>query len=135
MRQPEDDGSGDAASRHEGVVISTDQANLHVRPRDMLVLTRDQRMQVVIEDVRIAPAGTHLHLRIKKGHQAVGVPTSGSSIELGSKSADWGQLVRKRAHMRDRLEALPWTHLTDPAPTPPPRAVPANLQAAIEALR
>jgi hypothetical protein len=117
------------------LVISTDQVNLHVRPRDLLVLTRDQRMQVVIEDVRIAPTGTHLHLRIKKGHQAVGIPTSGSTIELGSKGADWGQMIRKRGRMRDRLAVMPWTHLDDPAPPASPRPVPTNLQAAIEALR
>ncbi|TYC78775.1 hypothetical protein [Novosphingobium sp. BW1] len=117
------------------LVISTDQVNLHVRPRDLLVLTRDQRMQVVIEDVRIAPAGTHLHLRIKKGHQAVDIPTSGSAIELGSKGADWGYMIRKRGRMRDRLAVIPWTHHDDPAPPSSTRTVPTNLQAAIEALR
>jgi len=117
------------------IVIASDQVNLHVRPRDQLILTCDPRLLLVIEDVRIASNGTHLHARIKKGHQAVGVPAAGTSIELGASRADWDQMIRKRGRMRDRLTTLPWTHADGPAPTMQPLAVPLDLQASIEALR
>jgi hypothetical protein len=117
------------------LIIASDQVNLHLRPRDQLVLTRDPRLLMVVEDVRIASDLTHLHVRIKKGHQAVGVPPTGAPVELGVDRANWDMLIRKRGHMAERLATLPWTHTDGPAPTMQSLPVPANLQAAIEALR
>jgi hypothetical protein len=130
-----------ATSTREGsktvhrIVVETIQANLHVRPRDQLALSRDSRLVLVVEEVRIAPGGTHLHARIKKGHQAVGVPAIGSAIEVGEQRAKWDMIIRKRERMRDRLEALPWTHGGGAPPSFQPLPVPANLLAGVEALR
>ena len=131
----------EAGSQREGrktvhrIVIETDQVNLHVRPRDQIAWISDPRLKMAVEDVRLAPTGSRLHVRIKAGHQSVGVPVIGTQMEVGAPPAEWGWMLRKRSDMRDRLAVMPWTHGDAPIPIAVPLAAPPNLAALVEALR
>lgn len=118
--------------------IETAQQNLHVRARDELAWLLDPRLKCVIEGVDKLGGVTRVQLRISGGMKCVGPPRDGAEIELGQAPPDWWSLGRERRKMSDRLAATPWTHARDaapPTPTPHEATAPANLLAAIEALR
>jgi hypothetical protein len=119
-------------------VIDTAQQNLHMRARDELAWLPDPRLKCVIEGVDKQGALTSVRVRISTGMNAVGPPRDGADIELGPAPPDWRALGRERVKMASRLATTPWTHARDaepPVPAPHDAAPPADLLAAIEALR
>lgn len=119
-------------------VVQTSQQNLHMRARDELAWLVDPRLKCVIEGVDKDGAVTRVRLRVSGGMQSVGPPRDGAQIELGPAPPDWLSLGRERQKMASRLATTPWTHARDAAPPPAtPHAAPqpADILAAIEALR
>ena len=119
-------------------VVETTQTNLHMRQRDELAWLGDPRLRCVIEGVDKQGTTTRVQLRISAGMQSVGPPQEGAEIELAPPPPDWHALVRGRVKMSGRLAMTPWTHAHDSAVPPDaahPGVAPADLLAAIEALR
>ncbi len=116
--------------------VETAQTNLHLRQGDQLACLFDQRLRCAVEGVRRQGAVTLVAFVITAGMRAVGAPTPGAAIEMAPPPPDWNQLYRERGKMSARLAVTPWTHSQDAvAPLAAAIARPANLLAAVEALR
>jgi hypothetical protein len=116
--------------------VETAQTNLHLRQGDQLACLSDQRLRCAVEGVRRQGAVTRVAFVITAGMRAVGAPVPGAAIEMAPPPPDWNQLYRERGKMSARLAVTPWTHSQDAvAPLAEAIARPANLLAAVEALR
>lgn len=118
-------------------VIASQQRVLRVRARDGLCQLDDPRLQVVVEDVRRSGRVTRVSVRMTGGTRSVGLPSAGTSIELGPGAPDWDRLLRARVQLRDRLATPPWTHNGAPIPSASPTSLPrpADPLVAVEGLR
>jgi hypothetical protein len=113
------------------------QRVLRVRRRDELVSLADPRLQVTVANVHREGAVTRISVIITHGQQAVGLPASGSTLELSKRVPDWDRLIRTRKQLRQRLASTPWTHdgQSTPSLAPPRGRPPRDPLAEIEALR
>lgn len=117
--------------------VDVTQRILHVRLRDELLAVDDPRLKVLVEDVRRDGASTVLSLRMLAGQRAVGLPATGSSLEVVDGVPKWNDIWRVRGHLKKVLGSSPWTHRDDgpPVASPRPGVRPPDLLAAIERFR
>lgn len=119
-----------------GFSVETAQTNLHLREGDQLACLSSPRLRCVVRGVRRQGAVTRVAFVVTAGMRAIGTPAPGATIEMAPPPPDWNQLYRERAKMSARLAVTPWTHAQDaPAPQAAAIARPANLSAAVDALR
>lgn len=112
------------------------QRVLRVRRRDELASLGDPRLRVTVANVHRAGAVTRMSVIITQGQHAVGLPASGTTLELTKAVADWDRLIRTRKQLRQRLATTPWTHDDQGIPPAVPRdRPPRDPLAAVEALR
>jgi hypothetical protein len=117
--------------------IRSSQRVLHLRRRDELCWIDDPRLRVLVEDVRREQGTTRVSGRILSGQQAVGLPTTGRTLEFVGAVPKWTEIYRLRGHLKKVLAVTPWTHAAGdiPPPVPSQGTRPTDLLAAVEALR
>ncbi len=113
------------------------QRVLRVRRRDELASLADPRLRVTVTNVHREGIVTRISVIITHGQQAVGLPVTGTTLELAKIVPDWDRLIRTRKQLRQRLAATPWTHDGQGTPpvTAPGRRPPRDPLAEVEALR
>jgi hypothetical protein len=130
--------AGPRRTEHRLDLVS-DQRVLHVRARDGLCWVDDPRLRFTVLDVRRDGRTTRLTLAVAGGMRAVGVPRTGTALELAPGAPEWGRLVRTRVHLSERLRVTPWTHADGAVPPaaarPAAPAAPADPLSLVEALR
>jgi len=117
--------------------LRSTQRILHVRLGDELLAVDDQRLKVLVEDVRRGGTSTVLSLRMLAGQRAVGLPATGANLELVDGVPKWNDIWRVRGHLKRVLASTPWTHRDEGPPfaTPLAGVRPTDLLAAIETFR
>jgi hypothetical protein len=121
--------------RYEFDVVSR-QRVLHVRVRDELAGLDDPRLRVTVANIHREGAVTRISLEITHGQRSVGVPLTGTTIELTKVVPEWDRLIRTRGQLVKRLAITPWTHGEQGIPpVTRVRRPPHDPLAKIEALR
>jgi hypothetical protein len=118
-------------------VVASQQRVLRVRARDELCQLDDPRVRIVVEDVRRTGRVTRVSVRMTGGTRSIGLPQTGTSIDLGPSAPDWDRLLRARTQLRDRLSNAAWTHNGGLVPPPSPASLPrpADPLSAVERMR